>query len=132
MQQVKGGVPLAFLAIVAAVWIALRLSQGPPTELAMDARPPTATGNVEGFRAGAWFLPDEELLGFVEIPAGPFVMGSDASVDPDAFDIERWSSTSAQGIVDLPAFYLARYEVTVAQMSAFLVATAALTLDTEN
>ena len=120
----KGGVPLAFLAIVAAVWIALRLSQGPPTELAMDARPPTATGNVEGFRAGARFLPDEELLGFVEIPAGPFVMGSDASVDPDAFDIERWSSTSAQGIVDLPAFYLARYEVTVAQMSAFLVATA--------
>ena len=29
------------------------------------------------FRADAWSLPDEPLLGFVEIPAGPFLMGSD-------------------------------------------------------
>ena len=31
------------------------------------------------FRADAWYLPDEPLLGFVEIPAGPFLMGSDDS-----------------------------------------------------
>ena len=29
------------------------------------------------FRADAWYLPDEPLLGFVEIPPGPFLMGSD-------------------------------------------------------
>ena len=29
------------------------------------------------FRADAWYLPDEPLLGLVEIPAGPFLMGSD-------------------------------------------------------
>ena len=120
----KGAVPLAFFLIVASVWIALQLSQSPPAQASSDAPPPAVFAEVAGFRADAWFLPDEELLGFVEIPAGPFVMGSDASADPDAFDIERWSSASAQGSVDLPAFYMARYEVTVAQMSAFVTATA--------
>ena len=28
---------------------------------------------------------------FVEIPAGPFLMGTDTTCDPDAFDNERWS-----------------------------------------
>ena len=27
---------------------------------------------LSGFRQDAWFLPDDPLLGFVEIPAGPF------------------------------------------------------------
>ena len=34
------------------------------------------------FRVDAWHLPDESLLGFVEIPAGPFRMGSDKRRDP--------------------------------------------------
>jgi formylglycine-generating enzyme required for sulfatase activity len=40
------------------------------------------------FRADAWFLPDEPLLGFVEIPAGPSLMGSDNVRDPQASDEE--------------------------------------------
>ena len=120
----KGAVPLAFLAIVASVWIALRFSQRPPAQAASDTPPPAALDEVAGFRADAWFLPDEELLGFVEIPAGVFLMGSDPGVDPRAFAIERWSSARAQGTVDLPAFYMARYEVTVAQLRAFIEATA--------
>ena len=28
------------------------------------------------FRADAWYLPNDDLLGFVKIPAGPFWMGS--------------------------------------------------------
>ena len=75
------------------------------------------------FRSDAWFLPDEELLGFVEVPAGPFQMGSDPSVDALAFDNERWGPAQAQGTVDVPTFYLARYEVTVAQFEAFVEAT---------
>ena len=120
----RGTVPLAFLAIVGSVWIALRLSQGAPAQASGDAQALATIAEVAGFRADAWFLPDDELLGFVEIPTGPFVMGSDASVDPAAFDIERWSRTSAQGSMDVPTFYMARYEVTVAQMSAFVAATA--------
>ena len=74
---------------------------------------------LDGFRADAWFLPDDDLLGFVEIPAGPFTMGSDPAVDPRAFENERWSAGQAQGSVDLPAYAIGRYEVTVAQFRAF-------------
>lgn len=75
---------------------------------------------LPGFRPDACFLPDDPLLGFVEIPAGPFEMGSDRSFDPRAFDNERWSATSEQGTVDLPILYIGRYEVTVAQFRAFV------------
>jgi formylglycine-generating enzyme required for sulfatase activity len=54
----------------------------------------------------------------VEIPAGAFVMGTDAALDPLAFDNERW-----QGSVEVPAFHIGRYEVTVAQFKAFVDAT---------
>jgi hypothetical protein len=40
------------------------------------------------FRAEAWYLPDEPLLGFIEIPAGPFLIGSDKARDGDAYDDE--------------------------------------------
>jgi formylglycine-generating enzyme required for sulfatase activity len=63
-------------------------------------------------------LPD-----FVEIPGGPFLMGSDPAVDPQAFDNERWSKEQAQGTVDVPAFHIARHEATVAQFKAFVDAT---------
>ena len=77
---------------------------------------------LEGFRADAWFLPDDDLLGFVEIAAGSFTMGSDPAVDPRAFENERWSAGQAQGSVDLPIFAIGRYEVTVAQFRAFAAA----------
>jgi len=66
------------------------------------------------FRADAWFLPDEPLLGFVEIPAGSFVMGSDPSQGRNTSDHEQ-----PQHRLDLPSFYIARYPVTVAQFRAF-------------
>lgn len=76
------------------------------------------------FTAERWFLPHDEFLGFVEIPAGPFLMGSDPARDPAAFENERWSSHGAiQGSVDLPQYYIGRFEVTIAQFHAFVVAT---------
>ena len=77
-------------------------------------------GDPSGLRSDAWFLPDEELLGFVEVPAGPFLMGSDPSIDRLAFDNEWWPSAPPQRTLDLPAFYIGRYEVTVAQFGAFV------------
>ena len=70
------------------------------------------------FRADAWYLPDEPLLGFVEIPAGPFLMGSDDRRGYSAVDEEA----SPQHEVTLPAYYIARYPVTVAQFRAFVEA----------
>jgi len=60
---------------------------------------------------------------FVEVPAGPFTMGADPATDPRAFDNEKWSASAGQGTVDLPAFYIARHEVTVTQFNAYLQAT---------
>ena len=67
------------------------------------------------FRPDAWHLPAEPLLGFVEIPAGPFTMGSDKQRDAMAYDDEL-----PQHEVTLPAYYVARYPVTVAQFRAFV------------
>ena len=68
-------------------------------------------------------LPVEPLLGFIEIPAGPFLMGSDKSRDTLADDDERWTKTGGQGKLDLQTFYLGRHEVTVAQFKAYVEAT---------
>jgi formylglycine-generating enzyme required for sulfatase activity len=67
------------------------------------------------FRDDAWFLPDEPLLGFVKIPAGPFLMGSDKKNDPQTYDNE-----TPQHTLTLPGYYISRYPVTVAQFRAFV------------
>ena len=112
---------LAAIGLVGAVWVALRLAPAAPASIGEVTAPEVALPTeLPGFRADAWFLPDEPALGFVEVPAGPFLMGSDPAVDPLAFDIERWSPTQAQGMVDVPTYWIARYEVTVAQYAAFV------------
>ena len=120
----KATVPLAALGLVTAVWIALSNAGSlPQSPLISDD---TVDGNPEevpGFLAEVWQLPDDPLLGFVEIAAGSFLMGSDAVIDPMAFDIERWSSTNAQAVLELPTYYIGRFEVTVAQMRSFVQAT---------
>ena len=70
------------------------------------------------FRADAWYLPGEPLLGFVEIPAGPFLIGSDKARDPDADDDEL-----PQHEITLSRYFMAQYPVTVAQFRAFVDAT---------
>jgi formylglycine-generating enzyme required for sulfatase activity len=67
------------------------------------------------FRPDRWWLPDEELLGFIELEAGPFQMGSNPTEDRLADDAVR-----PQHVVDLPLFYVSRYTVTVAQFRAFV------------
>ncbi|KPA11860.1 signal transduction protein, partial [Candidatus Magnetomorum sp. HK-1] len=67
------------------------------------------------FLKDRWYLPDEPLLGFVEIPAGEFLMGSDPKKDLQANDIE-----TPQHKVFLKHYYIARYPVTVAQFKAFV------------
>jgi formylglycine-generating enzyme required for sulfatase activity len=81
------------------------------------------------FRGDCWFLPDETMLGFVEVPRGPFLMGSDKAKDLEAFDDERWptvegasaapAAPAGQGRMDMPTYYIGRYPVTVAQFKAF-------------
>jgi hypothetical protein len=67
------------------------------------------------FLAERWYLPDEPLLGFVEIPAGRFVMGSEPEKDADAGEAEQ-----PQHEVVLPGYFIGRYPVTVAQFRVFV------------
>jgi formylglycine-generating enzyme required for sulfatase activity len=66
------------------------------------------------FKTDAWYLPNEPLLGFIEVPAGPFLMGNDGE---QSRDISR--NESPQHTIELPTYYVSRYPVTVAQFRAF-------------
>jgi formylglycine-generating enzyme required for sulfatase activity len=67
------------------------------------------------FDPEVWFLPKDPRLGFCDVPEGSFLMGSDRSVDPRTYDEE-----TPQHELHLPAFYLARFPVTVAQFQSFV------------
>jgi formylglycine-generating enzyme required for sulfatase activity len=117
----RSGVLVASAGLVLAVTLALVVSRRSTQAGIDDAQPSVALPErLEGFRPELWYLPDDSMLGFVEIPAGPFTMGSDPGQDSLAFDIEWWGEGRVQGTVTLPTFYLARTEVTVAQYAAFV------------
>ena len=59
---------------------------------------------------------------WVEISAGPFLMGSDKAMDPQAYDDEL-----PQHTVTLPRYRIARVPVTVAQFAVFVQATGHVT-----
>lgn len=111
---------LATIVSFVAIWMYVEgrpaLSAPSKAIVAGDMTPSRFVGN-------AWHLPDDALLGFVAIPAGAFFMGSDPAIDSSAYENERWSSTAKQGTVELPEFYIGRYEVTIAQFAAFVAAT---------
>ena len=117
-----GGMAIVVVLVLGvAAWMSL---QRPQPDSAGDMERlsglTASLGDLSGFRSDVWFLPDEGLLGFVEVPAGPFLMGSDPAIDRLAFDNEWWPGARPQATVDLPAFYIGRYEVTVAQFGAFV------------
>lgn len=92
-----------------------------------------ALDTISGFDSSSWYLPDDPTFGFVEIPAGPFTMGSDPVLDSMAYGNEQWSRRQRQGEVELPRYFISRFETTVSQYSAYLADTAqssdALNLD---
>jgi len=110
-------------ALVLATWGALALAPDRTDEGAGATVETTLPDELPGFRADALYLPDDTLLGFVEIPGGPFTMGSDPGVDELAFDVEWWGDGRVQGRPDVPTFYIGRFEVTTAQFAAFAKAT---------
>jgi formylglycine-generating enzyme required for sulfatase activity len=66
------------------------------------------------FNTASWYLPEAPLFGFVAIPPGKFRMGSDPQQDTDAYEEEQPPHE-----VTLPAYWMARWPVTVAQFRAF-------------
>jgi formylglycine-generating enzyme required for sulfatase activity len=102
---------------------AARLLEQPMRSTYLGARERVAAGDALArlgdprFRTDAWYLPNEPLLGFVEIPAGPFLMGSDKVRDPQASDSEL-----PQHEITLSRYFIGRYPVTVAQFRVFVEA----------
>jgi formylglycine-generating enzyme required for sulfatase activity len=96
--------------------LAALLGQGrlSPVERAAAGRALARLGDPR-FRSDVWYLPDGPLLGFVPVPAGSFLMGSDKQRDPGAYDDEL-----PQHPVDLPDYYIACYPVTTAQFRNFV------------
>ncbi len=115
---------LGVIVVLVAVWLYFQGKQSlaQPTA-AQKLLATTLTADLARFRQDAWYLPNEPLLGFVEIPTGSFLMGSDPAIDTMAFENERWSLDRNQGTLNLPIFFIGRYEVTVAQFGAFVEAT---------
>ncbi len=56
------------------------------------------------FRADAWYLPDDDDLGFIKIASGTFTLGEGKEAHP----------------VTLPDYYIGQYPVTNAQFTAFV------------
>jgi formylglycine-generating enzyme required for sulfatase activity len=110
------------IVIFVTVWMYAqgRTAVAAPNRAAALAVLPAAD---DRFDEQQWFLPRDPWRGFVEIPAGEFAMGSDPAVDNMAYSNERWSQTENQGHVELPTFYISRYEVTVVQYAQFVSAT---------
>jgi formylglycine-generating enzyme required for sulfatase activity len=92
----------------------MKAGELPAVERAAAGRALAKLGDPR-FREDAWYLPDEPLLGFVKIPEGPFMMGSDKARDEMAYGDEQ-----PQHELTLPTYYIAHYPVTVAQFRAFV------------
>ncbi|MFT4863508.1 MAG: sulfatase activating formylglycine-generating enzyme [Pseudohongiellaceae bacterium] len=109
--------------IFTVVWLTRESVENAELSKAASIKASALPENLAGFNADTWFLPSDSTWGFVEIPAGQFTMGSDPRVDSLAYGNEQWSRSLRQGKVTLPAFYISRFETTVAQFKAYLAAT---------
>lgn len=94
-----------------------RISAGDALALIGDCR----------FLVDLWHLPEEPMLGFVEIPGGSFLMGTRKEEIPSLAArfgraLRFYEHETPQQDVDLRTFYIARYPVTVAQFQAFVEA----------
>lgn len=118
------GLLILLVAIIfTVVWLTRASVENAELAKADTIRAASLPENLKGFSSNTWYLPEDELWGFVEVPAGVFTMGSDPRVDRLAYGNEQWSRSVRQGKVVLPKFYISRFETTVAQFKAYLAAT---------
>jgi formylglycine-generating enzyme required for sulfatase activity len=91
----------------------MRLEQFPALERVAAGKALAVLGDPR-FGPDRWLLPMKPELGFVEVPEGTFVMGSDKKDDPGA-----WEDEFPRHEVALPRFWISRFPVTVGQFRVF-------------
>ena len=103
--------------IVAALLTTMRNDQTvKPTRRAAAGKALAALGDPR-FDPNLWWLLKESDLGFVEVPAGPFLMGSDPEDDLNSIESEQ-----PRHELTLPAYWMGRFPVTVGQYRVFAAA----------
>ena len=110
-----GFVVMSAIIVFVAIWMAIQGSDRPLTDLSEQFK----LNNFSASLPNDLRLPNLPLMGFVEVEAGEFLMGSNPLLDRLAYENERWSSRQRQGEVYLPTFFISRYETTIAQFSVY-------------
>ncbi len=105
-------------SMVVAIWISA-LVWSNNRELGISEVDYSEQESSGRFLESVGLLPDDSLLGFVQIEEGEFIIGSDPRRDPLAFDNEIWPDANPSKIVEIPEFYMSRFEVTVGQFREF-------------
>ena len=106
---------MSAIIVFVAIWMSIQGNDTALTDLSEQSK-------LENYSAS---LPSElrlsnlPLLGFVEVEAGEFLMGSNPLLDRLAYENERWSSRQRQGEVYLPSFFISRYETTISQFGVY-------------
>ena len=103
------------IILFVAIWMSIQGNDRSLTDLSEQSR----LENLSTSLSDELSLPNLPLLGFVEVEAGEFLMGSNPLMDRLAYENERWSSRQRQGEVYLPSFFISRYETTIAQFSVY-------------
>jgi formylglycine-generating enzyme required for sulfatase activity len=92
---------------------AVTVAVGETAKVSLRPEAPPPPSPLSPSFAAPWKLANTPLFGFSEIPGGMFLMGSDNKHDPNAAPDEQ-----PQHQVNLNAFFIGRYEVTVDQYKA--------------
>ena len=106
---------MSAIILFVAIWMSIQGNDRALTDLSEQSR----LENLITSLSDELRLPNLPLLGFVEVEAGEFLMGSNPLLDRLAYENERWSSRQRQGEVYLPSFFISRYETTIAQFSVY-------------
>ena len=108
-----------FVMSAIIVFVAIWMTKQGNDKALTDQNEAANLDNFSTFLLDELSLPDLPLLGFVEVEAGEFLMGSNPLLDRLAYENERWSGRQRQGEVYLPSFFISRYETTIAQFSVY-------------
>ena len=93
---------MSAIIVFVAIWMSVQGDDRESTDLSEQSK----LENYSASLPSELRLPNLPLLGFVEVEAGEFLMGSNPLLDRLAYENERWSSRQRQGEVYLSLIHI--------------------------